>query len=622
MAKSFQSLSSDEDGGGWDLATAPHVNRTTLKHSTRTNLYSTLADDESSEASFQSMYDNCLIQGTFTSTERISIRWASPLKDQLFPEPLDGRRRARVGKVVGHMTCTIIDISEDGVRMRLDYQGTCSNIWFPGVATMLGLDVALNSYNCDVAWPSDLDGNLGWTVDGDSAVLSGFNVGSNHNPLSRQTSLELPTIPVQEGGHSRRSTLDDGRPGPSRATSSSSLLRIPIPSQSTTEYSFEDSPLMTPATSNMPSSIASLTPSISQSSLALAMASQEISERKPPSTPITLHINMNELLPSKNSLTFNISGTVLVTRQISSSSAILGSIDLPVFQVLSSDENEEADVVVRNQTEGAIVEVHNSFSGGSTISQDKLVGRSKDRKVTLPVGTQSKCDFQGTEILVKTLMQSVAVKSEDRTPTLQQSLHPSPVPSPPVTANASLSPRGLSRSSARHDGPLIIPWILANVTPSISRSLWEWSYAVTLSLPTPSAASSEWLEFGFATSHLPRNDSGRFSPRVGLTCASIDGVPIHMESFDQEREADDSWFGKELSISKKADSSWFQWTRVRIASQGNLEIVYVVSGEGAKTADGKRPLDVPLFLPRFSLPVARLQVDLDSPIGWFSTLYD
>lgn len=68
--------------------------------------------------------------------------------------------------VKGNMTCTVLGMVEDGVKMRLDYQGTCSGLWFPGVATMLGMDVILDAQGCDVLWASDNDGL--WVIDGDT----------------------------------------------------------------------------------------------------------------------------------------------------------------------------------------------------------------------------------------------------------------------------------------------------------------------------------------------------------------------------------------------------------------------------------------------------------------------
>lgn len=615
MATSFASLSSDEDAGGWDLATAPHVNRTSLKHSTKTNSYNAFADDESSESSLQSVFDNCLIQGNFTSTDRMSIRWASPLKTQLFPEQVDGRRRARVGSVVGHMTCTIIGHSERGVKMRLDYQGTCSDIWFPGVATMLGLDFVLDTYDCDVSWEPDCDGKVGWTLDAETPALSGFNIGSNHRSLSRRTSLELPTIPLQRSQHSRQATGEEGHLGPSRTASSASLLRIPIPSHSTTDYSFEDSPLMTPASSNLPSSFTSLTPSMSQSSLALALASQDIDEANVPSTPITLHLNMNKLKSSSNSLTFNISGTVAVSRRSSSSSSILGSIDLPVFRSLKSDEDEETDLVVRNQTENALVEIHNSHSGGSTISQDMLTG-SKDRKVTLSVGMQSKCGQQGTEILVKAPLPRT-IKSEDCTPTLSQSPRTTPVPSVPT--GLEVSHQFPDQKLDDQNGPLIIPWIIMTVTPSISHQVSEWSYAVTMSLPAPLVAPSKWLEFGFTAPQGQAQDNVGNYPQISITCASIDGIPVHVENYaqmgDRRRATGDSWLKGDMN--NESTINWFHWSRIPVASHGHLEVVYVVTGNGLHESRSLRGShsDVHLFLPRLSLPVARLQLDLDSVSG-------
>ena len=130
ISQSFASLSSDDDTGGWDLATEPHVIRSSQKAGSRISAYNEFADDESSESSIAGSAETCLIQGTFTSTDNIRIRWASPSNLQEFPDPGDGRRRVRVSEVRGNVTCTILEKVPDGIKMRIDYQGDCAGVWY------------------------------------------------------------------------------------------------------------------------------------------------------------------------------------------------------------------------------------------------------------------------------------------------------------------------------------------------------------------------------------------------------------------------------------------------------------------------------------------------------------
>lgn len=141
VSSSFASLSStdNEDSGSWDLASEPHVTRTTSSRS-RTSSYNNFADDESSDSSSVGFSYGCGIRGTFPSAERIRIRWAKPVKSF---DSDDGRRRVGVKDVKGEITCVVKGKVDNGILMDVSYRGTCKSIWYPGVATMLGMDVGL-----------------------------------------------------------------------------------------------------------------------------------------------------------------------------------------------------------------------------------------------------------------------------------------------------------------------------------------------------------------------------------------------------------------------------------------------------------------------------------------------
>ncbi|KAL5532859.1 ZCCHC8_2 [Sanghuangporus sanghuang] len=633
ISTSFASLESDEDLNGWDLATEPHVTRTTPipKLTGRTSAYTEFADDESSEASFTgSALENCLIHGTFTSTDRIRIRWAAPLRVQDYP---DGRRRVGVDEVAANMTCTILETRADGVKMRLDYQGTCTGVWFPGVATMLGMDVGLDTQGARVYWPPDSDGQ--WTIDGDPA-LTGFTVGLPQTTLSPQATLDLPSA---DASGLLGETIQNG-PARNNSDNSASLLRAPLPNRRiSTEYSFEDSLNGTSITS----SIVRSDPESASESFA-----------RPPATPITVHINMTELAPTKNKLTLNISGTVLIAPgpgmpNLNDSGQT--TLPLPTFRVFSAAKDDTI-TTIRNQCDTASVELINSGSPSisgqshSPRSRHSLgVSGSRAKRTFVPSGSQAKCiSPESSEILVKPLA--------PRTPARAQELSPQMLGRSVPRAAASLpgSPEPISavlrsqpaRSTMFRDGPLVIPWVTADAVPIItvtstpyesrsvsSNSIQMWSYAVTLALPTPVDAGSDWLEFGLAVP--PNASSSEPTPVVEVTCASVNGVPVRFEAVANSRidlsTSTSSLTGGSTETISSIDAGaekrkWLNWVRVHVALAGALEVVYIVKGQaGGTPADkkGKRKAgssgglnkdEVRVFVPVFSLPVSRFEINL------------
>ena len=149
----------DDDGGSWDLTSDPHVTRSVSTRPSRSNSYTHFADDESSDSSTTGFSAGCGIQGTFPSAERIRIRWAKPMKTVDIPEgSSDGRRRVGVKEASGEMLCIIRGKMKDkerndleGVLMDVEYKGACKGVWFPGVATLLGMDIGLEAKGSDVS---------------------------------------------------------------------------------------------------------------------------------------------------------------------------------------------------------------------------------------------------------------------------------------------------------------------------------------------------------------------------------------------------------------------------------------------------------------------------------------
>lgn len=435
--------SADEDSTRWDLASEPHVTRLATTrlprspHST-SSMYSSLADDESSDSSTVGFAEGCGLQGTFQSTDRIRIRWAKPIKPKDAPEAADGRRRVGVREVAASSTCVVLGNSrsnrkgkhrsvenffasqDDSIAMRVEYSATCKGIWFPGVATMLGMDVGLDAGDCDVEWAPG--GDQKWTISGDPGY-TGFAIGPPPTPsLSRRNSDEIPSgkappstpvsRPLTNGHHTNR-------PG----SPNISLMRAPLPEGHVEEYSFEASPSTTPTSSigslaTIPSSPekGSRSHSSSLNGVPSDTDIEDAEPTRPPKAPITVHVNMNDLLPSssKSTFTFHISGTIVVrprklppgyfgapngTSRTSSPTALYhrpGSPDsetitLPQFRVLYCDR-ESGSTLLRNDFGDATLDVYNP------------VGRISDpqsRKTVLQPGGQTKCGLDGARIVVR-----------------------------------------------------------------------------------------------------------------------------------------------------------------------------------------------------------------------------
>src|SRR5882762_5741848 len=418
-SQSFASLSSEEDGGSWDLTSDPHVTRSSSKRLSRNNSYNNFADDESSDSSTAGFSEGCGIQGTFPSTDRIRVRWATPPKNVDGAET-DGRRRVGVREVKGEMTCVVLGKGKhqihgpEGIITRIEYKGTCKGVWYGGVATLLGMDVGLEAKGSDVTWVQGLEPK--WLVGGGTGY-TGFDTGAPPNSISRRASKESPGIFVSP-------STPDGRSSSvmisrhSSSSSTASLLRAPLPTSNVGEYSFEGSTPSLSASGTM-SSIGSTPDEGTRPSSALSMYAD--SDVRPPAVPITIHINMNDLLPpAKNVFTFNIAGTILVTprrRSYGSGSSSSSPVDdietdpepisLPRFTIFTAD-SESTHTMIRNEVEGATVEVYNSAGD---------LRDAQTRKTVLQKGGLARCGMDGGRIALRSIVSTFArIKGEDRTP--------------------------------------------------------------------------------------------------------------------------------------------------------------------------------------------------------------
>lgn len=302
----------------------PYVTRTVGSRRSTNYQYQTFADDESSDsASAPGFSDGVGIQGTFPSTERIRVRWAMPVRGvDDGAQAQGGRRRVGVKSAKGEMTCAVLGRGREqdgeereGVLMQLDYKGSCKGVWFPGVATLLGMDVALEAKNCEVAWARGYPQK--WTVTGGTGFTGHEVLGGSRSPSGKDRQASLDTA---QANASSEANPAGGRPLSIASTNSTSsqpsLLRGPLPTDTNIpDYSFEGGQ-NTPSESGMSSMLSRSR----GSSLAADVAEDEEEDiPAPPGAPVTLHLNMNDLLPpNKNVFTFNMSGVVLVVPRSSS----------------------------------------------------------------------------------------------------------------------------------------------------------------------------------------------------------------------------------------------------------------------------------------------------------------
>jgi hypothetical protein len=70
---------------------------------------------------------------------------------------------------------------KEGVLVHLDYKGTREGISYPGVPTLLGMDVGLE---------------YGWDVTGDPGYTGHAIDGVEHPCIEKQASFEMPTVPI------------------------------------------------------------------------------------------------------------------------------------------------------------------------------------------------------------------------------------------------------------------------------------------------------------------------------------------------------------------------------------------------------------------------------------------
>ncbi|KAG1756345.1 uncharacterized protein EDB91DRAFT_1041529 [Suillus paluster] len=630
-SSSFASLSSaDEDPGAWELTSEPHVTRTTTRPS-RSGSYADMADDESSDSSAYADRGSggVAILGTFPSTDRLRVRWAAPMKTI---DSKDGRRRVGVKEVKGEMSCHVLGKDFDpgsgreGILMKLEYKGTAKGVWFPGVATMLGMDVGLEARGSDVIWAPGEEPT--WTVTG-GAGYTGFDINPPSTPVSRQASLELPhESPFESASSSRLQApvLATRHDSTSSASSTSSLLRAPLPGDQMPDYSFEGSP-----TSLTPSGTLSSISSMPLTSEGRSRANSDVQSIPHPPTSLTIHINMNDILPpSKNVFTFNITGTILVISRprafnghplglTSSPDAEVDPIPivLPRFSVLAADA-ETIATIIRNECEAATVEVYN-ISGNLLDAQT--------RRTVMQRGGLTRCGSDGGRIALRSIARSLIPTRPNSTAddTLENVRRPPSRPRTPtginrITTGVSLPSMFGTLSKRRRDGPLMIPSVMVVVTPLLLGNTTSTdAYAVRVLHPAPCEMESDWMEFGLARVDDASPKDGEL-PSVEIASVSIDGMPVRFEMSAATKHGEASLVDLSSSLDKLGSKSWVAWVRVRVGDlTGDVQIDYLVkkTDEGLRQEKGKTKDNgyVGILLPTFTIPIGKLEVNVESVIG-------
>lgn len=586
------------------------MTRSASHRPSRTYSYTHFADDESSDTSTTGMSEGCVVHGTFPSAEHIRIRWAKPMKNLNIAGQENSRRRVGVEVANGEMSCAVrgkgvsaANADVQGILMHVEYKAQCKGVWFPGVATLLGLDVGLEAKGSDIVWPKGYPTQ--WDVSGSSGY-TGFDNGpaAISEPASRTSSMDsnVPQSHTASNGNQSAPFLSTR----TSSSSTSSLLRAPLPAQNVADYSFEGSHATLPSASETLSSMSSLPTS----------STPLLPEVRLPGHPVTLHLNMNELQPAvKNTFQFRISGTILITARATlaringfntsvngDSSSDPEPVILPRFTVLAAD-SETTSIIVRSEAESTSVEV---FHPTGDIYNDP-----QTRKTVLQKGGFTKCGENGGRIAIKTLdafnmtTNTQMRPARPRTPSSTQRIASISVSRP------SLPPRSEQAGSA------ILPWVKATVTALASgANMFPTGYAVRICLQTPALAESEWLEFGMAhgrkLNSVLATSEARPQPRVHIICAALDGVPVKAETVKVNKAESAAVPFEEMS-----GNVWLAWGKVYTGgSPGcNMVIDYIVKQDVAKETKGQpKPVDLlemSLVLPTFLISIARLEVKID-----------
>jgi hypothetical protein len=607
---------SGQEAPPWDLSSEPIVTYQP-PHRPRVTPYEHLPDDEQSLSdeghSSSSTGTTAGIRGNFPSTDRIRIRWAAPVdRYQGHGVLADGRRRLGVDVANGLLRCTIMGQDEEGrAKLALDYEGTYNGLWFPGVATQLGMDIVLDAKGRSVAW----DGEGGWDVTGGTG-LTGFDAGS-------VTKLEPSARPTRNWGIRPYTTPNTTNRSSSHA--SESLLRTPMPNSSLLpDYSFE----------TMPSPTESMLNSAASLHITSAKPLAVISNRASPLLPIGLHINIADLPPPpRNEFNFRIKGNILLG-PLENPEDDEETFILPIFRVVFAEKVKTEFVVTSEIADG--VEV--------IMPQDRRHGGASPRRLL-----RKKSELRAQDGI------SVAFKSRS-TPVKQPNFNAGGTPTrgkvdeseSPILPRRSLvrieSPVQVSRSSSSPStttGLSPIPWVRAKVT-MLPQSEAH-SYSVHFTVPSV-AASRGILSFGVC---LPAILLGGKKASIDVVWATLNGrslpfevyprVPLveesneGLEEFEKTLQLIDFGSSDEEEQEKQAGLDNFSlrdlvsWIQVRLPEDevsGNVEVNYLIGRDPRPPTFKKRRSrdglpETSVLLPCFHIGVGTYTVEMNAPLGQF-----
>ncbi|KAL1720056.1 hypothetical protein EV715DRAFT_289628 [Schizophyllum commune] len=644
-SSSLASLSSsDEEGSSWDVSSDPPVTPK-LSRIPRHRAYDDLADDESSDSSQAGFGDGCGIQGSFPSSDRIRVRWAKPFR-MLGPDSEAARRKVAVKTVKAEMACVVKgkvphpqkpDV--EGIVMDVEYRATCSGLWHAGVATLLGLDVALYK-GSNVDWAPGFP--PGWEVTG-SAGYVGCGEDKEQPKGSLQGSADAVSPSILVSPSSPSHLAFPSTPSRQSSTSStSSLLRQTLPAvPNVGDYSFENSSLLSSETSLPQGSSVS-----SMSSLATTATGDSDSVR-PPNATVTLKININEFVPpsKRTDFTFKIAGTIVVyPRSIrrpgrSATSANSSEEDsdhsetrptmLPRFEVHAA-QDEDVHILVQHDAEARAQVI--------VVSPGDDYEDPSAPKNVLKRGGSSRCKDGSAVVLhyppplpppsPDPPRAEVSDTSGALTPPRART--PASTASPGPVRRLSGGPLRLSR--LKRDGKLMIPHVTVVVTPlaSAGAALPD-SYAVRATFPVPSDSGSDWVEFWLTQPNNRRllgdgiaEETLRTPPRVAVVSASVDGVPVRYEMYagavpqqggDRGSEKGKQVEDGQLTFMEMSGRQWASWVKVHVGNGGGMVVVdYYMPPSREEGKRKQRTVDslLHVLIPAFQLQVGRLEVKIDT----------
>jgi len=481
-------------------------------------------------------------------------------------------------------------------------------LWFPGVATQLGMEVVLDAKGRSVAW----DGEGGWDVTGGTG-FTGFDAGSATEPE------ESSRRPARDS--SIRSQMTPSRPS---SYASASLLRTPIPASSLLpDYSFE--------TTSSPT--ASMLNSAASPYFTSAEASAVISNRGSPLQPIGLHINIGDLPPPpRNEFNFRIKGTI-----------ILGPPDdpdddesmlvLPVFRVVSAEKEKTEFVVTSEVADGVEVIMPQDRRHGGAAPRHLLRRKSEIRAQDgVAIALESPRTAGSTP--VKQPANSTPARGkfdESDSPMLKRrSL---------VRIESPVRPSRSSSVSSVTTGLYPIPWVRAIV--AMLPQSEAYSHSVHFTVPSV-AASRGILSFGVC---LPSSLIIEKKASIDVIWATADGQSLSVEVFPRvplidESNEDLEEFEKTLQlIDFRSDVEEEQerqegindlglrdlvsWIQIRLPEDGvtgNVEANYLIGRDPKPATSSKRRgrgglAETSLLLPCFHVGVGTYTIEMDTPLG-------